>query len=107
MDERHTHRKDRRHSILRKRKGPLMLLLLRNRNFFLLWLGQFVSLCGDWLLFIALPFYVYQLTGSILPTGIMLMAERLPRIVLGAIAGVFLGRCVRGWTMLISALLCA
>jgi MFS family permease len=82
-----------------------MFSVLRRRNFALLWIGQFVSLCGDWLLIVALPFYVYQLTGSILQTGIMLTAELLPRIVLGSLAGVFVDRWDRRWTMLISDLL--
>lgn len=82
-----------------------MFSVLRRRNFALLWSGQFVSLCGDWLLIVALPFYVYQLTGSILQTGIILTAELLPRIVLGSLAGVFVDRWDRRWTMLISDLL--
>jgi len=82
-----------------------MFSVLRRRNFALLWSGQFVSLCGDWLLIVALPFYVYQLTGLILQTGIILTAELLPRIVLGSLAGVFVDRWDRRWTMLISDLL--
>lgn len=82
-----------------------MFSVLRRRNFALLWSGQFVSLCGDWLIIVALPFFVYQLTRSILQTGIMLTAELLPRIVLGSLAGVFVDRWDRRWTMLISDLL--
>lgn len=82
-----------------------MFSVLRRRNFALLWIGQFVSLCGDWLLIVALPFYVYQMTGSILQTGLLLTAELLPRIVLGSLAGVFVDRWDRRWTMLISDLL--
>jgi MFS family permease len=72
---------------------------------FMLWLGQFVSLAGDWLLIVALPFYVFQLTGSILQTGGMLMAEMLPRVLLGSIAGVFVDRWDRRWTMIVSDLI--
>lgn len=50
-----------------------MFTALRKRNFALLWLGQIVSLSGDWLVLLALPFYIYQLTGSVLQTGIMYM----------------------------------
>src|SRR5215469_13593049 len=82
-----------------------MLTLLRNRNVFLLWLGQFISLAGDWLPIVALPFYVFQLTGSILQTGGMLMAEMLPRVLLGSIGGVFVDRWDRRWTMIVSDLL--
>ncbi len=82
-----------------------MFSALRRRNFALLWLGQLVSLSGDWLLIVALPFYVYQLTGSILQTGVMLMAEMLPRVLLGSVAGVFVDRLNRRWTMILSDLL--
>ena len=50
-----------------------MLAVLRRRNFAMLWLGQLVSQIGDMVLIIALPFYVYQLTGSLLQTGLMYM----------------------------------
>ncbi|MBA2287711.1 MAG: MFS transporter [Ktedonobacteraceae bacterium] len=82
-----------------------MFSALRRRNFALLWIGQLVSLSGDWLLIVALPFYVYQLTGSILQTGVMLMAEMQPRILLGSVAGVFVDRWNRRWTMITSDLL--
>jgi len=48
-----------------------MFGLLRQRNFSLLWFGQLLSLVGDWVLLVALPFYVYDLTGSALLTGVM------------------------------------
>lgn len=79
-----------------------MFNALRKRNFALLWLGQIVSLSGDWLLLLALPFYIYQLTGSVLQTGVMYMIEMLPRILLGSLAGVFVDRWDRRWTMLIA-----
>jgi MFS family permease len=81
-----------------------MFTALRKRNFALLWLGQIVSLSGDWLLLLALPFYIYQLTGSVLQTGIMYMIEMLPRILLGSLAGVFVDRWDRRWTMIIADL---
>ena len=46
-----------------------MFAVLRQRNFALLWLGDLVSLTGDWLLIVALPFFIYQRTGSVLATG--------------------------------------
>ncbi|GHO75836.1 MFS transporter [Ktedonobacter sp. SOSP1-85] len=81
-----------------------MFTALRKRDFALLWLGQIVSLSGDWLLLLALPFYIYQLTGSVLQTGIMYMIEMLPRILLGSLAGVFVDRWDRRWTMIIADL---
>ena len=66
-----------------------MFAALGKRNFALLWIGQFVSLAGDYMLYVALPFYVFQLTGSVLQTGTMFVAETLPRILLGSFAGLY------------------
>jgi MFS family permease len=82
-----------------------MFAVLRRRNFALLWIGQMISLIGDWVLIVALPFYVYQLTGSVLQTGIMFIVETVPRIILGSITGVFVDRWNRRWTMIASDLL--
>jgi MFS family permease len=82
-----------------------MLKLLRQRNFALLWVGQFISIIGDWVLFIALPFYTYSLTGSVLATGAMFIVSTLPRVVLGSVAGVFVDRWDRKRTMIMADLL--
>ena len=58
-----------------------MLAVLRQRNFGLLWFGQAISMTGDWVLFIALPFHIYQVTGSALATGGMFMANALPALI--------------------------
>ncbi len=79
-----------------------MLALLRRRNFALLWVGQLVSQIGDMVLMIALPFYVYQLTGSLFHTGLMYIVETLPRILFGSLAGVFVDRWDRRWTLIAS-----
>jgi MFS family permease len=82
-----------------------MLATLRQRNFALLWFGGLISMAGDWMLFIALPIYVYQLTGSTLATSIMFMVETVPRIVIGTVAGVFADRWERKRTMVITNVL--
>src|SRR5690348_12853609 len=82
-----------------------MLAVLRQRNFALLWAGGLISMLGDWLLFIALPFYIYNLTGSALATGAMFIAETLPIVVFGSIGGVFADRWDRKRTMIIADLL--
>lgn len=82
-----------------------MFAVLRKRNFALLWLGQSVSMCGDAFLIIAVPYYVYQLTGSVLQTGIAVIVETLPRVLLSSLAGVFVDRWNRRWTMLTADLL--
>lgn len=82
-----------------------MFAALRNHNFALLWTGQFVSLIGDYTLAVALAFYVLQLTGSILQTGLMFIIEAVPSILLGTLAGVFVDRWDRRKTMIVSNLL--
>lgn len=82
-----------------------MVKLLRQRNFSLFWFGQFISIIGDWVLFIALPFYTYSLTGSVLATGAMFMVSTLPRLLLGSVAGVFVDRWDRKRMMILADIL--
>ncbi len=39
-----------------------MIAVLRQRDFSLLWFGGVLSVVGDFFLFIALPFFVYERT---------------------------------------------
>lgn len=82
-----------------------MLAVLRQRNFLVLWIGQLISLVGDWVLFAALPFYIYSLTGSTLATGVMFIVQTIPRLFFGSLAGVFVDRWNRKYTMLITDLI--
>lgn len=77
-----------------------MIALLRQRNYALLWSSQLISQLGNWALLAALPFFVLQLTGSVLATGIMFIVEVIPTILLGSVAGVFVDRWDRKWTMI-------
>src|SRR5581483_265399 len=82
-----------------------MFQAFRNRNLALLFTGQFASLAGDMVLFIALPFWVFQLTGSATATGIMFAALMIPQFVLSPIAGVFVDRLDRKRLMIASDLI--
>jgi len=84
-----------------------MLTTLRQRNFSLLWSAGLISMIGDWMLFIALPIYVYKLTGSALATSTMFIAEMIPSLLLGSVAGVFVDRWNRKRIMVITNLLLA
>src|SRR5215211_3176362 len=81
-----------------------MLKVLRQRNFGLLWSAGLISMIGDWVLFISLPIYTYNLTQSTLATGIMFMVGTLPRILLGSLAGVYVDRWDRQRTMVVADL---
>ena len=81
-----------------------MFKLLRKRDYGLLWISQLISIIGDFALFTALPFFIYKITGSVLATGIMFMIQILPPLFLGSIAGVFVDRWDRRWTMIGSSL---
>lgn len=82
-----------------------MFAVLRQRNFASLWIGQIVSLIGDWVLLIALPFYIYTLTGSNLATGFMFIVQTVPRLCFGSVAGVFVDRWNRKYTMIATNLI--
>lgn len=62
--------------------------VLRVRDFRLLWFGGLVSAVGSWLLTIAIPAQVLQMTGSVRDAGLTLAAEYWPQLVLGPVAGV-------------------
>ena len=81
-----------------------MFTLLRQRDFALLWFGGLISITGDWVLGVALPFFVYQLSGSTIATAVMVAAELLPRLLFGSIAGVFVDRWDRKKVMVIASL---
>src|SRR5215210_7061224 len=81
-----------------------MLQVLRQRDFSLLWFAGLISLIGDMMLVIALPVAVYDLTGSALATGGILIARSVPTLLLGSIAGVFVDRWDRRLTMVVANL---
>lgn len=79
-----------------------MFQALRNRNIGLLFGAQVVSIAGDLVLFIALPFWIYQLTGSAMATGFMFAALTIPQLIFSPIAGVFVDRMDRKRLMIVS-----
>jgi MFS family permease len=81
-----------------------MFTLLRQRDFARLWFGGLISIMGDMVLNVALPFFVYQVSGSTLATAVMVAAELLPRLLFGSIAGVFVDRWDRKKVMVVTSL---
>lgn len=81
------------------RRRPARPIVARNSSFGLLWSGQLLSSVGTWLLVVAVPVYVFHLTGSASATGLALVAEVAPMVVLGPVAGVLADRRNRRVTM--------
>jgi MFS family permease len=82
-----------------------VLAVLRRRDFSLLWLSGLVSVAGDWVLMIALPYYVYVTTGSTLATAGMTAAELAPAILLSSFTGVLADRWDRKRILVVANLL--
>jgi MFS family permease len=74
--------------------------LYANRNFILLWAGQFVSQMGDRLAAVAFPWLVYGSTHSAFSAGAILMIYTVPYLLFGAVAGVVIDRFNKRWLMI-------
>ena len=66
--------------------------ILKERNFMILWLGQFISKAGNAVYDIAAMWYVLQKTGSTTRMGITLVCSFLPAIVVSPAAGLIADR---------------
>ncbi len=80
-------------------------LLLQNRGFRQLWLGQVVSQMGDWFNTIALYTIILNLTGSGRDIGLLLVARFVPSFIFGSLSGVVADRFSRRSIMILSDLL--
>lgn len=72
--------------------------------FRVLWVSEAVSLVGDRILMVALVNLVYERTASAAAVGLLSMIKALPALALGTVAGVFVDRWSRKWTMFFSNL---
>ena len=68
---------------------------LQSRNYRLFFSGQSVSLIGTWMQRIALPWVVYQMTGSEVLLGVVGFAGQIPSFLLAPVAGVLIDRWSR------------
>lgn len=69
-----------------------MTLLLTNPAFRRLWAAGFFFLLATWSLYTAVPFLIYQETGSALASGAVIALISLPGILLGPLASVVADR---------------
>lgn len=84
---------------------PSPYAIFRRRDFRWLFGAQFVSSAGSGLTTIAASILVFQVTGSAMSVGLMLMATALPSLAVGLIAGVFVDRFDRRRIMVVAQVL--
>ena len=76
------------------------LMLLRSRNFALLWLAQIISSLGDTALYIVIPVTVYKATGSKSALGLAFVCGTLPALLFSLLGGVLADRWPQRRTMI-------
>ncbi len=69
-----------------------------------LWIAGIVSDAGDWLMFIALPIVVLQLTGSAFGTSVAFLLALAPPVLLAPAAGRLVDRLPRRGVMVVATL---
>ncbi len=74
----------------------------RNRNFTLLYIGQFVSFIGTMITGVALPYQIYTQTHSTLMVGLLSLVQLLPLLFTALIGGVFADRYHRRLLLLMA-----
>lgn len=89
--------------LLARRASRIPILQpLHHRAFALLWCGQFLSRVGDTVLYVALPWLVYDITGSAVAMGSVVLLQNLPTLALLLVGGVAVDRFPRQRVMLAS-----
>ncbi len=81
-------------------KSPAWLLLKR-RDFGLLWAGETVSQIGDGLNKVALLWFAYQTSHSALRTSLIGILQTVPPLALAPVIGVYLDRLPKKQTMIV------
>ncbi len=87
------------------KKPPSPYAVFKNRDFTLMWSGQFVDTMGSALTSLAASILIYRLTGSAASVGLMLIATAAPSLLVGLVAGVFVDRYNRKTIMVVANLI--
>ena len=82
-------------------------ILRTNRNYRLLYIGQFVSFFGTMITTVALPYQIYHITNSTLMVGLLSLFQLLPLLVTALLGGALADRYHRRRLLLISEFLLA
>ncbi|KTD59078.1 MFS transporter [Legionella shakespearei] len=82
-------------------------LLKKNRDFRLLYLGQFISFAGTMISYVALPYQIYHITQSTMMVGLLSLVQLLPLLFTALVGGVMADRYNRRGLIILSELLLA
>lgn len=79
-----------------------LTLLMKNKNFFLLWLTQAISQLSNSLHLIAFPLWIFIETGSASDTGILAIIEIVPILILSPFVGIIVDKYNRKTILLLT-----
>ena len=74
---------------------------LASRDFFIFWVGMFISMIGTWMQNTTQPYLAYRLTGSSLDLGIIGFSATLPTLLLALPGGVLVERLDKRKTVIV------
>ena len=82
-----------------------MFRSLNYRNYRLFFSGQGISLIGTWMQRIAMPWLVYEITGSVFLLGVVSFSGQIPTFILTPLAGVITDRWSKHRVILLANIL--
>src|SRR4051812_25690399 len=82
-----------------------MVRALRYRNYRLFFVGQIVSLIGNWMTMTATSWLIYRLSGSAKMLGLVGFAGQLPAVLLTPLAGIAIDRWDRHRLLMLTQVL--
>ncbi|MEM9485167.1 MAG: MFS transporter [Cyanobacteria bacterium P01_F01_bin.116] len=74
------------------------------RTFLIIWLGQFASLLGSEMTNFAISIWAWEVTGQATPFSLILVATKIPRLLISPFAGVWVDRFNRKYLMVLGDL---
>ena len=77
-------------------------MFIKNKNIIFLFFAQLISHCGDSVFNIALPWFLLEVTGSKMQTGLISTSAYFPILIFGLFAGVIVDKYDRRKIMLMS-----
>ncbi|MBO8156891.1 MAG: MFS transporter [Bacillaceae bacterium] len=81
------------------------IALLKNKNFFFFWIGQFLSSMGDYLHALAIMWLMLEFTGSPTHMALVVLSQVIPKLIFGLLGGGYADRFDRRKVMIVSDLI--